>query len=359
VSWDPQSKVVLIKNPTFREVHFPAAKDIDEDFVESRVYAGRRLPLVDNLTFRVISEDQPRWLEHIAGNVDQIEIPKDNLANAVKADDIRSLKDEWAQKGFKLSAEEGVVHWYMFLNMKDKLLGENKLLRQAMSAAFDRQGFLNLHRNGRGSVAAELNPTGTNDRCGKRTEPKFPYSIEKAKELLAKAGYPEGKGLPVINLDMRGADSTARQLAEFVTKSMAAANIKINPQLNTFPAFLDKRQKGNLQFAMGGWNMDYPDAENNLQLFYGPNEAPGPNESNYKNPKYDELYKKVAMMASGPARQALVCQMDDMLQEDAPMILSHYESLYRMVSPKLRNYHTYEMAQNKYKFMDIVEPAKH
>ncbi len=358
VSWEPQSKVVLTKNPTYREVLFPAAKDIDEDFAEARAYAGRKLPLVDDLTFRVIHEDQPRWLEHIAGNIDQIEIPKDNLANAVKTDDIRALKDEWARKGFKLSVEEGVVYWYMFLNMKDKLLGSNKLLRQAMSAAFDRNGFLKLHRNGRGSIAPELNPPGTNDRCGKRTEPKFPYSVEKAKELLAKAGYPNGEGLPVINLDMRGADSTNRQLAEFLTTSMAAAGIKINPQLNTFPAFLDKRHKGNLQFAMGGWNMDYPDAENNLQLFYGPNEAPGPNESNYKNPRFDELYKKVAIMPSGPTRQALVCEMDEMLQDDAPAIFSHYESLYRMVGPRLRNYHTFEMAQNKYKFIDSVAVGK-
>ncbi len=356
-SWQPQSKVILKRNPKFRVELFPAAKDIDEAFKEYRSYAERPLPLVDNLVFRVIKEEQPRYLEMIQGNLAHIEIPKDNSDDVI-IPGTREIAEHLAAKGFGLSIEDGTLHWYMFINMEDSLLGKNKYLRQALSSAINRDEWMKIARNGRGVLATEFNPVGIDDRCGRKAL-KYDYSLEKAKQLLAKAGYPNGEGLPAINFDLRGANTANRQIGEFVSKNLSAVGIKINVILNTFPAFLDKRQNKNLQLAYGGWQMDYPDAENFMQLLYGPNEAPGPNESNFKNENYDRLYQKMVISSSGATRKNMICQMEEILQDETPVILGFYESLYRLVGPNVHNFHNYEQAQNKYKYIDqTTEPVQ-
>lgn len=71
-----------------------------------------------------------------------------------------------------------------------------------------------------------------------------------------------------------------------------------------------------------GWSLDYPDAENTLQLFYGPNEAPGSNASNYKNPEYDALYEQAAVMQPGPERTELLQRMNQMVIDDCIGMMS-------------------------------------
>jgi ABC-type oligopeptide transport system substrate-binding subunit len=65
-----------------------------------------------------------------------------------------------------------------------------------------------------------------------------------------------------------------------------------------------------------GWGLDYPDAENTLQLFYGPNGSPGSNDSNYNNPEYDRLYEQSAVMQPSPERTAIYRRMNRMLIDD-------------------------------------------
>lgn len=71
-----------------------------------------------------------------------------------------------------------------------------------------------------------------------------------------------------------------------------------------------------------GWGLDYPDAENTLQLFYGPYEAPGSNASNYKNPEYDALYEQAAVLQPGPERTEIFHRMNRMLIDDCVGILA-------------------------------------
>jgi ABC-type transport system substrate-binding protein len=69
-----------------------------------------------------------------------------------------------------------------------------------------------------------------------------------------------------------------------------------------------------------GWTMDYPDAENTMQLFYGPNATPGSNSANYDNPEYDRLYRAAATMAPSPMRTSMYRSMNHMLLEDCATI---------------------------------------
>ena len=66
--------------------------------------------------------------------------------------------------------------------------------------------------------------------------------------------------------------------------------------------------------------MDYPDAENTVQLFFGPNASPGSNSANYDNEEFNRLYRESSAMQPSPMRTALYRNMNQMVQEDCASI---------------------------------------
>ena len=91
--------------------------------------------------------------------------------------------------------------------------------------------------------------------------------------------------------------------------------------------FQDKVRKGKHQVFWLGWNADYPDAENFLFLFYGPNSksvSDGENTANYQNPEFDKLFTQLKMMDDGPAKQEIIDKMNDILRRDAPLSFGFY-----------------------------------
>jgi oligopeptide transport system substrate-binding protein len=89
--------------------------------------------------------------------------------------------------------------------------------------------------------------------------------------------------------------------------------------LKTYATFGDIAKawrNSELPLISKGWGLDYPDAENTLQLFYGPNAAPGSNDGNYRNAAYDDLYRQAAVMLPSPERTELYRRMNKMVIDD-------------------------------------------
>ncbi len=91
-------------------------------------------------------------------------------------------------------------------------------------------------------------------------------------------------------------------------------------QYATFGDFVKDTSNSRLPIIAKGWGLDYPDAENTLQLFYGPNGSPGSNDANYKNPEYDRLYEQSAVMLPSPERTEIYRRMNQMLIDDCVVI---------------------------------------
>jgi ABC-type transport system substrate-binding protein len=354
-SWDRTHRVVLDRNPTFHDEFYPTAGSADYRARGFLADAGKKLPLIDRVNFDILKEEQPRWLNFMKGNNDAVVVPKDNLAQVVR--EKTSISPELAAKGVSLDIDSGVGFYYIGQNMKDPILGKNKLLRQAISSAINRDKWVGTFTENTGVVQANSIPPGLQDRP-KTAKIKYDYDLARAKDLLKKAGYPDGKGLPEIRLEMRGAATRDRQQGDMLAQQLAEAGIKLNVVYNTFPAFLEKSKQGNLQLEHGGWNLDYPDVENVYQLFYGPNKSPGPSEVNYENPVFDKLYERIAVMESGPARAALVQQMEDIVQEDVPWAMGYYDTEYKVVQPWLKNYRGSNMVLTRYKYLRIDKAKK-
>jgi ABC-type transport system substrate-binding protein len=270
--------------------------------------------------------------------------------------DAKTVKPELEAKGVKAISEDSLVNWYVGFNMKDKVL-QNKALRQAISSAIDRAQWIDTFGKHRGTPQNEVSPPGLSDRT-QATTYKYDFNLKRAKELLAKAGFPDGAGLPVLNFDFRGADTKYRQMGEMFTQQLGAIGIKVNVILNTFPAYLEKAKQGNVQIFFGGWNYDYPDAENGYQLLYGPNKAPGPNDTSWESPQFDALYKQFAVMAAGaPGRVDVTRKMEAIVTEETPWAYGYFDRIYNLISPRLKNARVAEMIGNRFKYMRLEAPA--
>ncbi len=317
-----RGEIILRKNPNYHGV-YPGEGEPTDKAKGLLADAGKSLPLVDEVRMPLIEEDQPRMLKFLNGEIDWIGFDRNNFDKmAEKTDQGFQLKGEFA-KQFGIYSSESLDAAYYSINLKDGVLGKNKALRQAIAYALDTPDFVDKMLNGRGVALNTIVPLPI---AGSETSIQVPWyslNLQKAKEKLAEAGYPNGQGLGPITLDYRASTTQTRQNFEFTRAQLAKIGIVVKGEFQTFSAFLRKVDTGNFQIADSGWQADYPDAENFYQLLYGPNTAPGPNSSDYQNPEYDNLYKQIRQISPGPERDRLLTRMATLIKEDVPVILGY------------------------------------
>jgi oligopeptide transport system substrate-binding protein len=291
IRWDRSLVVVLHKFNNYHESYYPKKGDrysYENNLLQDK---GEKVPFIDGIKFHIIKEAQTRWLNFLSKKVDFIILTKDHFTVAL--DPNGNLKEEYLTKKIDLQISPTLTYWWLAFNMQDEIVGgNNKLLRQAIAHAIDFNKYIEIFTNNIGQRANSIYPPGI-PGYNPSAELPYEYNLEKAKELLKKAGYPDGKGLPELNFDIRGVSNVSRQGGEFIQRELEKIGIKVNIVVNTFAAFLKKAQNKKLQFWQGGWAMDYPDAENIVQLLTKASLPPGPNSTNYVHPLVEELYQKL------------------------------------------------------------------
>lgn len=350
--WVRNSKITLKKNPTYRTDLYPSEGmpgDAEKGLLAD---AGKQLPLVDKLVFSEIVEDQPRWQNGLKGNFDWFEIPKDNFDNAVAKDDRKKIAPDLAAKGINLDITPNLDVTYIGFNMVDPVLGKNKLLRQAMSKAFDSKTYISKFLNDRGIPSHGPVPPDIDSYDETYKNPNVAFNVEEAKALLAKAGFPEGKGLPEFQYEGLS-DATARQGAEFFVQAMAAIGVKVKINSNTWPQFQEKIKAQKAQIFGIAWGADYPDAQNFLQLFYSKNKTPGPNDTSFNSPEFDKAYEASLKLPPGAERTKLYQKMRDIVADETPWIFNAHRLGYKLVHGWVGNFKWTEVANDYPKYIRI------
>jgi ABC-type transport system substrate-binding protein len=162
------------------------------------------------------------------------------------------------------------------------------------------------------------------------------YNLDKAREELKKAGFPDGKGFP--ELEYEGTTgTTSRQMSERLQADLAKIGLKVKVNANQFAELSEKLNQNKAMMWGIAWLGDYPDAENFLQLLYGKNKSPGPNASNFDHPKFNGLYEKIRGMADSPARRKLIREAIDIYVEELPWVVEAHRVIYRLKRPWLKN----------------------
>lgn len=348
--WVRGSKIILVKNPSYRLESYPTVGSDEMRQAGLLKDGGKRVPFIDQIEFDIIKEEQPRWLKFLKGELDEVRIPKDSFSEAIEANG--EIKKELADTKVKLQKELSLTNWWIEFNLKDPLFEKNLKLRQALCSAFDRERALKLLHNNRGVLADSPLPPGVE---GGNEVPKWPfdYNVARAKKLLSEAGYPDGKGLEPISFDLRMPGTTPRQLGELMKDNLSKIGVSVNIIANSYPEALEKAKTSRFQMMLGGWQGDYPDPENFLQVFASSSLPPGPNSSNFSNKEFDRLYQAVRTQNPGRERRRNVAKMVEILQKEAPACFFYTGVEYRLSRSALRNYRYHLLYMGKGKFVDL------
>jgi ABC-type transport system substrate-binding protein len=376
---DPNRRMVLEKNPNFRGEPFPAPADPD---AASDYPVGQTMPFIDRVVFSLEKEQIPYWNKFLQGYYDASGISSDSFGEAIRVDRNGEphLTQTMAQRGVTLKTTVSPAIYYLGFNMQDDVVGGDderaRLLRRAISIALDYESYIAIFRNGRGIAAQGPIPPGIfGTQDGEQGINPYVYdwdngrarrkSVEHARELLARAGYPGGvneqTGEPLLlNLDTPATGPEFKAQLDWMRKQFSKLNIQLVVRATAYNRFQEKLASGAVQLFQSGWLADYPDPENFLFLLYGPNgsvDHNGENVANYDNERFDQLFRQMRIMDNGPQRRALIRQMVDIVQRDAPWIWGFYPRTYILHQAWLNNGNPNAMANNTLKYLQI-EPQQ-
>ncbi len=285
-------------------------------------YWGKK-PSLQTLVLRIMPDENAALLAWRNGELDFVPVPVGN-ERAILAD--ASLKDSIVR------FNELTVFAYQFNVTRPPF--DNKLVRQALTTAVDRDSFIDKVRSGVGKPALSWLPPGLpgyDPNLGQQ----YKFNPARAKELLAQAGFPDGRGLPSITFSY--ADTTGnRVIAQFLQGQMKdnlGIDIKLDPQEpRAFRQFLTANKH---QWAFLGWGADYPDPENFLPGLFGT--GAGNNHTLYSNAEFDRLTKAASSELDTAKRIQLLQQAHKLVVDDAAVTPVFYRERFWLKSAKVLN----------------------
>ena len=377
--WVRRSKIVLERNPNYRGFELDTRyADMSDEWDRRAVdaLAGKRLPLIDRVEIYPIEDEQPRFLAFLNHEHDILDELPAQFINQVLPNG--KLAPQLAAQGVRVFPELQPEITYDVFNMDLKLNGgadnplggytpERVALRRAMVLAHDRNQEINIVRKGQAIAAQSPVPPGVVGY-----DPDFRSNAQdpdpaRAKALLDMFGYvdrdgdgwrelPDGRPLTVHYKYYLGGQAE-RELAQLWVKCMADVGIRTEATAVQFADLLNDKRVGNFQLSGSAWIADYPDAQNFLQLLYGPNTDQS-NEARFKLPEYDRLYEKSLTLPDGEERNHLYREMTRLLFAYAPWRLGVTRTFNHLQYPWVKGYKKHPILYTNYKWLDIDVAAQ-
>lgn len=375
---DPNRQMVLERNPNFPAEPYPSQGEPGDAEAGLLADAGQPMPFIDKMVFSLEKESIPYWNKFLQGYYDASGITSDTFDQVIRVTGSgdAELTPAMRKQDIRLHTSVATSVMYMGFNMLDPVVGGDseraRKLRQAISIAIDQEEFISIFLNGRGIAAQGPIPPGIfGYQSGEAGIDPYVYDwvdgaprrkpIEYAKQLLAEAGYSQGidreTGKPLIiyfDSTMSGVGAKAR--TDWLIKQFARIDLQLVMRSTDYNRFQEKMRKGTEQLYYWGWNADYPDPENLLFLFYGPQgkvKFSGENASNYANPEFDRLFERMREMENSPVRQGLVNDMLRMLHRDSPWVWGFYPKDFGLAHQWVYNRKPNKMANNTLKYQRI------
>ncbi|MDP4150027.1 MAG: ABC transporter substrate-binding protein [Bacteroidota bacterium] len=318
-SWEEGQALIMLKNEDYFE--------LDEK--------GRRLPYLDAIKISFYDDRATEFLLFRQGQLDFInEIDpsfKDEVLNKKG-----QLKQDWKDK-IILSTHSQLNTEYLgiLMDTANPLVKGSPLrfkkVRQAINYGFDRRKMMMYLHNSVGLPATSgFVPAGL-PSFDSTVVRGYEYDPEKARRLLAEAGFPNGQGMPPIKLLTI---SIYADFAGFIAKQLEDLGLKIEVETLQKSLLLEQTAKSQALFFRGSWLGDYPDAEDYLSVFYSKNPAP-PNYTRYKNPDFDRLYEQSLRETNDSMKIKLYREMDQMVIDDAPVVPLFYDEVVHLINPRV------------------------
>lgn len=310
---------------------------------------GNRLPFLDGVRVTFV-DDKARELEQfIAGHISAMyELPVDSLG--VLADSV----DAHGTRRFIAGSLPGLTTQFYAFNSTRPPFNDVRV-RQAFALAIDRNALVDHVLKGlavpatHGLVAPGMAGYPYDLVDG------FAFDPDSARRLLARAGYPEGRGFPPQLLQVNGDGFAYIEVAEAV-QQMLERELHVNVAVSVLPAVqhFDRVELGRANFWREGWIVDYPDPENFLSLLYGRNavidttQRGNLNSTRYHDPEFDALFSLARETTDPRQRLELLAKAERRAMRDAVLTPLYHERNVRLLQPWVRDF-----PQNAMEYRDL------
>ena len=346
---EPIEKLVLIRNPKYHTV---------DSF-------GNQLPYLDSVVIsfynsqkRELALFQDKELDMILG------LPAESVRDIVEQ---QIAYFEKKPPIFILERSADMSTQFYEFNLTNPLFGEGEnglKVRQAISYAIDREKIIEKVLSGEayGPGIHGITPPSFREYDNSKVE-GYTYDPEKARALLASAGYPNGEDFPTIKLELNSGGFRNTSVAFEIQKQMSnVLNINLELEIVPMSRLLEDRKYARGDLFRSGWIADYPSPENFLLLMYGKNvpddieEASILNTPRYRNDAFDELFMQGVTGDSLEQRYAAFAEAEQLMMNDAPIVVLWYDEQYRLVQANIQNFKINAMHYRDYSEVYFQEP---
>jgi ABC-type transport system substrate-binding protein len=359
------NRIVLVANPTYRESRYEPAGPMPE---ASRAVAaalkGRLLPLTSRVEVNIIEEGQARWLAFMNRELDFLDIlPVEFTEQALDARG--NLLPDLAKRGITHDVLLRPNTWWFYFNMEDPVVGgytpEKIALRRAIIMGYRDDEERRIVRKGQMRYIAMPVPPGVVGY-----DPNYVavdhYDPVLANALLDHFGYRKGAdgwrtlpdGKPLVIHYATGSSAIEREFSELWKRSMDDLGLRIEFDIAKFADHLKAAKACHLMMWGAAWIADWPDADNFMQLLYGPNTGQS-NNGCYQSPAFDKLYEaSTHLPTDSTERMKLFLDMARQMQVDGAWQVSGSRLRNQLLWPWVLGYKKHPILQAEWVYMDMA-----
>ena len=296
VSWRPGEAIVL---------------EVNEDYFDGR-------PFLDTIKYTVFAgaNYDDMFDKFSAGDLEKTNVP------------VRRREDISKSQRYQVMRRPSLSLLYYGFNTKIKPL-DNKTVRQAINLAIDKDRIVEEAMRGKDVKASSILPPGMPGYSPHKDV--YPFNPKKAKALLKEAGYPDGKGFPILEIWSASTTEATKKELEIIKSNLSAVGIKVKiiyeDDWPTYSGYLNERKLPIYRYA---WYADFPDPDNFLSILF--HSKTKYNFGSYSNAEADRLMDEAKKEIDALKRADLYRKAEEIVLGEAPLVpILHrtYEEIYQ------------------------------
>ncbi len=286
-------------------------------------YEGR--PFLDGVLFQIGQSPAETFPLFLQGRLEETAVP------SVKSEEVRQSS---RYRSYRYLRMPSLNLFYIGLNTR-KIPFTDPKVRQAFYYAINKETIVQQIRRGESVVAYGILPPPPGLPAFPPAVNSYSYNLDRAKQLLAEAGYPQGKGLSPLELWFGSRDQSVRQEMQAYQRDLATIGVHVQLQeASHWPLFRAKLEEGNLSLFRLGWSADIPDPDNFFfPLFHSQSKT---NRMGYQNPHVDYLLAQARQETTYIKRLKLYREVENLILRDAPVIPLYHQVFEYLYQPYVR-----------------------
>jgi ABC-type transport system substrate-binding protein len=364
-AWTRSSRIVLERNPGYREEHydFAAAADAPGLAPDTLRLQGRRLPMIDRVEIAIIEESQPRWLAFLQGQLDILDpVPVDLVRVAAPNGRLAPFLERKSVKATFTPMSDITLSYF---NMEHPLVGgyepEKVALRRAIAMGFDGHQYIRTIFSGFGVQAQSPFCPGTFGYDPAYRTPMSDYDPARARALLDTYGYIDRdgdgwretpKGTP-LTLEIAASNTQRdRSANELWTKFMTALGVRTTFRIAQWPELVKQSTAGQLMIWGYGWQLGQPDSDIVFGMAYGPN-TESINDARFNLPAYNRMFDQQRVLPDGDERLGILRNAGRVLVAYMPYLLHMHRVNVDLCHPWVIGFRRHPFTTRKWNWIDV------